>query len=69
MFNQGMLEPHYSGISNPGDKDEFLTVFLFRKDESDIYKKFELQVGPLKSSDAKKLFKEQAVSFDLPVNK
>lgn len=69
MFNQGMLEPHYSGTFNPGDKDEVLTVFLFRKDEFDIYNKFDLQVGPLKSSDAKRLFKEKAVSFDLPVNK
>ncbi len=69
MFNQGMLEPNYSGTSNPGDKDEFLTVFLFRKDEFDIYKKLELQVGPLKDSEAKELFKEKTVTFDLPVNK
>ena len=69
MFNQGMLEPNYSGTSNPGDKDEFLTVFLFRKDEFDIYKKLELQVGPLKDSEAKELFKEKTVTFDLPMNK
>jgi hypothetical protein len=69
MLNQGMLEPSYSGTSNPGDKDEFLTVFLFRKDEFDIYKKFELQVGPLKDSEAKELFKEKTVTFDLPMNK
>ncbi len=69
MFNQGMLEPNYSGTSNPGDKDEFLTVFLFRKDEFDIFKKFELQVGPLKDDSAKALFKEKSVTFDLPVKK
>ncbi|MBS4218432.1 DUF5068 domain-containing protein [Bacillus sp. FJAT-49711] len=69
MFNQGMLEPNYSGTSNPGDKDEYITVFLFRKDEFDIFKKFELEVGPLKDSEAKELFKEKTVSFDLPVKK
>jgi len=69
MFNQGMLEPNYSGVSNPGDKDEFLTVFLFRKDEFGIYNKFDLVVGPLKDSDAKELFKEKTVTFELPVKK
>ncbi|RWR11875.1 DUF5068 domain-containing protein [Siminovitchia fortis] len=67
MFNQGMLEPNYSGTSNPGNKDEFLTVFLFRKDEFDIFKKFDMQVGPLKDENAKELFKEKSVTFELPV--
>ncbi|RHW36164.1 DUF5068 domain-containing protein [Lysinibacillus yapensis] len=66
MFNQGMLEPNYSGTSNPGDKDEFITVFLFRKDEFDIFKKLQLHVGPLKDGDAEVLFKEKSVTFDLP---
>ncbi|RST77354.1 DUF5068 domain-containing protein [Siminovitchia acidinfaciens] len=69
MFNQGMLEPNYSGTFNPEDKDELLTVFLFRKDEFDIFKKFELQVGPLKDENAKALFKEKTVTFELPVKK
>lgn len=69
VFNQGMLEPNYNGTFNPGDKDEILTVFLFRKDEFDIFKKFELQVGPLKDEKAKELFKEKTVTFDLPVKK
>lgn len=69
MFNQGMLEPNFSGTFNPGDKDELLTVFLFRKDEFGIYKDFELHVGPLKDSDANPLFKEKTVTFDLPVKK
>lgn len=67
IFNQGMLEPTYRGTSNPGDKDKFLTVFLFRKDEFDIFKKLELQVGPLKDSEAQPLFKEKSVTFDLPM--
>lgn len=67
MFNQGMLEPSYSGTLNPGGKDEFLTVFLFRKDEFEIFKEFELHVGPLRDSEANVLFKEKTVTFDLPV--
>lgn len=67
MLNQGMLEPSYSGIFNPGDKDEILTVFLFRKDEFDIFKKFDLQVGPFSDENAKRLFKEKSVTFNLPV--
>lgn len=67
MLNQGMLEPNYSGLFNPGDKDEILTVFLFRKDEFDIFKKFQLQVGPLADENAKKLFKEKSVTFDIPM--
>ena len=69
MLNQGMLEPDFSSTSNLGDIDEFLTVSLFRKDEFDIFKKLELQVGPLKGSDANELFKEKMVTFNLPVNK
>ncbi|SOC08330.1 uncharacterized protein DUF5068 [Ureibacillus xyleni] len=69
MFNQGMLEPSYRGIFNPGEKAEFLTVFLFRKDEFDIFKKFELVVGPLKDSEANPLFKEKTITFVLPMKK
>ncbi|MDZ5472337.1 DUF5068 domain-containing protein [Bacillus sp. 31A1R] len=69
MFNQGMLEPNVSGTFNPGDKQEYLTVFLFRKDEFGIYKEFELKVGPLKDDKANELFKEKTVTFDLPVKK
>ncbi|ARK32884.1 DUF5068 domain-containing protein [Halalkalibacter krulwichiae] len=69
MFNQGMLEPSFSGTVNPGDKDEFLTVFLFRKDEFAIFNEFEFHLGPLKDSEANLLFKEKTVTFDLPVEK
>lgn len=66
VLSQGMLEPTYRGTFNPGDKEEFITVFLFRKDEFDIFKELELQVGPLKDSDAKPLFKEKTVTFVVP---
>ncbi|MGN7479172.1 DUF5068 domain-containing protein [Solibacillus silvestris] len=69
IFNEGMLEPTYRGDFNPGDKEEFITVFLFRKDEFGIFKELELQVGPLKDSDAKPLFKEKSVTFALPLEK
>ncbi|WP_167553345.1 DUF5068 domain-containing protein [Evansella clarkii] len=69
LFNQGMLEPSYNGTLNPGEKEEFLTVFLFRKDEFEIFNEFELQVGPLKDSEAAPLFKEKTASFNVPVNR
>lgn len=68
MFNEGMLEPAYRGLLNPGETEEYITVFLFRKDEFGIYKKLELQVGPLKDSKAAPLFKESSVTFDLPMD-
>lgn len=69
MLNQGMLEPNLTGTVEPGDKFDSLTVFLFRKDEFDIFKKFALEVGPLKNGEAKELFKEKTVTFDVPVKK
>lgn len=68
-YSEGSLEPRKRGTINPGEKDEFITVFLFRKDEFGIYKKLELQVGPLRDSNAKSLFKEKSVTFDLPMKK
>lgn len=31
---------------NPGEKREKISVFLFRKDEFNLYKKFTLEFGP-----------------------
>lgn len=66
MLSQGMLEPIARGNLNPGETEEMLTVFLFREDEFQIFKKFDLQFGPLSDSNAKKLFKEKFVTFELP---
>ncbi|MBB4826493.1 hypothetical protein HNO89_003753 [Sporosarcina luteola] len=67
MLSQGMLEPFLQGDLQPGESEEFLTVFLFRKDEFDLLKELKLQFGPFSDSNAKKLFKEKSATFDLPM--
>lgn len=67
MSSQGMLEPTQYGDLQPGESEEILAVYLFRKDEFGLYKELKLQFGPLKDSNAKKLFKEKSVTFDLPM--
>ncbi|WP_153723523.1 DUF5068 domain-containing protein [Sporosarcina cascadiensis] len=68
MLSEGMLEPTLYGDLQPGESEEFLTVFLFRKDEFDLLKELKLQFGPLADENAKKLFKEKSVTFELPMN-
>lgn len=67
MLSQGMLEPTLYGDLQPGESEEILAVFLFRKDEFDLLKELKLQFGPLADSNAKKIFKEKSVTFDLPM--
>ncbi|MFD1206305.1 DUF5068 domain-containing protein [Sporosarcina contaminans] len=67
MSSQGMLEPTQYGDLQPGESEEILSVYLFRKDEFGLLKELQLQFGPLKDSDAKNLFKEKSVTFDLPM--
>lgn len=67
MLSEGMLEPILYGELQPGESEEFLAVFLLRKDEFGLLKELKLQFGPLADSNAKKLFKENSVTFDLPM--
>lgn len=67
MLSQGMLEPILYGDLQPGESEEILAVFMFRKDEFGLLKELKLQFGPLADSNAKKLFKEKSVTFDLPM--
>ncbi|MBY0223609.1 DUF5068 domain-containing protein [Mammaliicoccus sciuri] len=67
MLSEGMLEPTLYGDLQPGEKEEILAVFLFRKDEFDLLKELKIQFGPLSDSNAKRLFKEKSVTFDLPM--
>lgn len=69
MLSQGMLEPTVRGMVEPGDTFEGLAVFLFREDEFGIFKELKLQIGPLADENAKRLFKEKSVQFDLPMKK
>ncbi|WP_153733415.1 DUF5068 domain-containing protein [Sporosarcina obsidiansis] len=67
MLSEGMLEPTLHGDLQAGESEEVLSVFLFRKDEFELFKELKIQFGPLADSNAKKLFKEKSVTFDLPM--
>ncbi|WP_338453182.1 DUF5068 domain-containing protein [Niallia oryzisoli] len=65
-LNTGQLEPELVDEIKPGEKGEKLVVYLLRKDEFGIYKKFDLEFGPLRSMDNQDLAKGYTVTFELP---
>ncbi|WP_050613842.1 DUF5068 domain-containing protein [Bacillus testis] len=65
-ISDGMVEPREDGPLKPGEKREKYEVFLFRKDEFQIFKTFALEYGPFSGTDAKRLFKERRITFNLP---
>lgn len=67
MLSEGMLEPALYDNLQPGESEEFLKVFLFRKDEFELLKDLSLEFGPLADENAKKLYKEKSVTFELPM--
>ena len=66
VLAQGMVEPVDPREIQAGEIGEKFHVFLFRKDEFEIYKKFDLEFGPLDGEDGKSLFKGKTVTFTLP---
>ncbi|MEH6943181.1 DUF5068 domain-containing protein [Bacillus sp. JJ722] len=64
-MSEGMVEPDTKEIA-PGETGEKYHVFLMRKDEFGLYKKFELEFGPLVGPDGKSLFKSKKVQFNVP---
>lgn len=65
-FSQGMVEPSEPRAIEAGKQGEKYHVFLFRKDEFEIYKTFELEFGPFTKEDGQKQFKGKSVKFLLP---
>jgi len=65
-LSTGQLEPDAVDEIKPGEKGEKMIVFLLRKDEFGIYKKFDLEFGPLRSMDNQDLAKGYTVTFELP---
>jgi len=57
-FTQGIVEPSGASQIAAGEQGEKLHVFLFKKSEFDLYKKFTLNFGPINGQ-------EKAV-FELP---
>ncbi|WP_410981965.1 DUF5068 domain-containing protein [Bacillus cereus] len=70
--NRGILlpelhvEPKEPNEIKPGEKGEKISVFLFRKDEFNLYKKFTLEFGPTVDMNAQDTAKGQTVKFELP---
>lgn len=65
-FSEGMLEPVNPREIKAGSQGEKYHVFLFNKDEFNIYKKFTLDFGPFIGDNGKALFKEKFAKFNLP---
>jgi hypothetical protein len=65
-FSEGLAEPRDPREINAGEQGEKYHVFLFNKDEFEIFKKFDLEFGPFYGTDGKELFKGKTVTFSLP---
>ncbi|WP_062353859.1 DUF5068 domain-containing protein [Bacillus kwashiorkori] len=69
VLSTSQLEPDTQRELKPGESNEKLFVFLFRKDEFSIFEKFDLEIGPLRDSDGKDLQKGRKVEFEIPYKK
>lgn len=66
VLSDGLAEPSTPMDIKAGEQDEKYHVFFFRKDEFELIKKFDLEFGPFKDTDGKRLFKEKTLKFTLP---
>ncbi|MFI8577799.1 DUF5068 domain-containing protein [Rossellomorea aquimaris] len=66
VINQGMVEPNDSKEIEAGETGEKYHVFLFRKDDFETIKEFNLEFGPFTGEDGKDLFKGKNATFSLP---
>ncbi|MET3726849.1 hypothetical protein ABID52_000430 [Fictibacillus halophilus] len=64
-LSNAFAEPRDPKSVKPGEEKEKYTVFLFRKDEFQLFKSFDLEVGPF-FGDGKYLFGEKKAKFTLP---
>lgn len=62
----GMVEPSDEREVQPGEQGVKHHVFLFRKDEFEIFKRFDLEFGPFTNDEGKDQFKGKTVTFTLP---
>ncbi|MCA0171419.1 DUF5068 domain-containing protein [Bacillus sp. RAR_GA_16] len=66
VLSQSMVEPREPKEIEAGETGEKYHVFMFRKDDFDSMKKFELDFGPFVGEDGKDLYKGKTVTFSLP---
>lgn len=65
VLAEGMVEPNNPRYIEAGKQGEKYSVFLFRKDEFEIFKTFDLEFGPFRDGGTD-LFKGKSVKFSLP---
>lgn len=66
VLSQGMAEPRDPREIAPGQYGEKLHVFLFRKDEFQLFKKFTMEFGPFIAENGEQAFKGRKATFVLP---
>ncbi|MBP3041264.1 hypothetical protein J9303_17505 [Bacillaceae bacterium Marseille-Q3522] len=66
VLSDGMAETLDPDEIQPGAQGVKYHVFFFRKDEFELFKKFDLEFGPFTGDDGQRLFKEKTVTFSLP---
>ena len=63
--NNGFAEPSEPKKVKAGEEAERYFVFLFRKDEFQLFKQFDMEIGPF-FGEKEYLFGEKTVNFELP---
>ncbi|OHR74759.1 DUF5068 domain-containing protein [Bacillus sp. UMB0893] len=66
VLSQSMVEPREPQEIKAGEQGEKYHVFMFRKDEFELYKQFDLTFGPFIGDEGKDLYKGKTVTFTLP---
>jgi hypothetical protein len=66
VLSQGMVEPSDPKEIKAGEQGDKYHVFLFRKDEFELFKQFDLEFGPFVGEDGEDQFKGKTVTFTLP---
>ncbi|PPA70987.1 DUF5068 domain-containing protein [Jeotgalibacillus proteolyticus] len=66
VLAQGMVEPREPIEIAAGEQGEKIHVFMFRKDEFELYEQFDVQFGPFIAENGEEAFKGKSVVFSLP---
>jgi hypothetical protein len=66
FLSTGMADAQSTDEIAPGGSGEKYLVYIFRKDEFGLYKKFDLEFGPFIRQDGHDDFKGHTATFTLP---
>ncbi|UOE93705.1 DUF5068 domain-containing protein [Alkalihalobacillus sp. LMS39] len=65
-LSQGNLEPRIGDDLEAGKEAKRILVYLIRKDEFELYDKFEIEFGPIRDSQYQDVSKGETLTFELP---